>query len=127
MLVKPDFSEVSGNDPVPPGTYSARIKECEQRESKAGNPYLNWKLELFGTPEVNNRVVFHMTMVKGKAAFRLQELYSAATGEQISDKTGFDTDMLIGKEITVTLTEAKDQEGNVRPFPEVKAVAALKH
>ncbi len=125
-LVTPDFSEVSESKPVPPGVYSARITDCESKTSKAGNPMLNWKLELFGNPDINNRIVFTSTMISGKGAFRLQELYKAATGEAISDRSGFNTDALIGKEVQVTLVEGRDQEGNVRSFPDVKAIAPLK-
>lgn len=125
MLIKPDFSEVTDSKPVPPGVYSARIKDVESKESQAGNTYLNWKLELFGTPEVNNRVVFTATPIKGAGAFRLQQLYKAATGEDISATSGFDTDQLIGKEVQVTLVEGKDKEGNVRSFPDVKTISKL--
>jgi len=66
-------------------------------------------------------------MTNGKGAFRLKDLYRAATGEEISDKTAFNTDGLIGKEIMVTVVEARDPQGNLRPFPDVKAVAQIKH
>lgn len=125
MLIVPDFSEAAESKPVPPGTYSARIKAVEPKESQAGNKYLSWKLELFGSPEVNNRIVFHRTMISGPGAFRLRDLYAAATGKKIADKESFDTMDLIGKELKVMLVEQKDQEGNVSQFPEVKAVARL--
>lgn len=126
-VIIPDFSEVTERTPVAPGTYSARITDCEAKTSKTGNDYLNWKMTLFGTPEIANRVIFHMTPVKGKGAFRLQELYKAAKGEDISKGAQFDTDQLIGSELSVTLVEGRDQDGNVRSFPDVKAVTALKN
>lgn len=124
-LIKPDFSEVQSA--VAPGVYAARIKECESKESKKGSTYLNWKLELFGNPEINDRVIFLATPVTGKGAFRLKELYKAAMGEDLDENGQFDTDSLITREITVTLVEGKDQDGNVRSFPDVKAVAPYKH
>lgn len=124
-LITPDFSEVT--EGVPPGVYSARITDCEQRTSKTGNPYLNWKLELFGSPGVNNQTIFHMTPVTGKGAFRLQELYKAATGEAIGKGKPFNTDMLISKEVQVTLIAGVDPQGNPRKFPDIKAVSPLPH
>lgn len=125
-LIKPDFSEVTGA--IPPGVYSARVKDCEAKTGKtSGSTYLNWKLELFGNPDVNNRIVFMATPVTGKGAFRLKELYKAAMGEELEDGQQFDTESLLTREVTVTLVEGKDQDGNVRNFPDVKAVSPLKH
>lgn len=124
MLIEPDFTEVS--QPVAPGVYSARLKEVEAKTSQKGGTYLNWKIELFGHPDVNNRIVFMATPVTGKGAFRLQELYKAAMGEDLDMKNpSFDTESLIGREVTVTLVPGKDQDGNVRPFPDVKSVSTL--
>lgn len=124
-LITPDFTEVTGE--IPTGVYAARIKNCETKIAQtSGNPYLNWTLELFGNPTVNNRMVFLSTPVTGKGAFRLQELYKAAIGEPLSDKQAFDTDSLISKEITVTLVPGKDKDGNARSFPDVKTVTAYK-
>lgn len=123
-LIKPDWTEET--TPVQPGVYSARIKDCEVKTGKdSGKPYGNWKLELYGSPEVNNRVIFMSTPFGGKGIFRLGELYKAATGQEIDKNAQFDTDMLIGKEVTVTLVEGKDQNGNARSFPDVKSVSAL--
>jgi hypothetical protein len=125
MLITPDFSEVKEFTPIAPGTYSARIVDCEVKDSKAGNQYANWKLELFGSPDVANRVVFHSTPFKGGWVTKLAELYKAAIGQEIDKKKPFDTDMLIGKEVKVTLTEGKDQNGELRKYPDVKSVAAI--
>lgn len=124
-LIHPDFSEVKSDSPVPAGTYSARVKECELKESKAGTAYLYWKIELFGSPEINNRIVFTATPIRGPGAFRLQQFYRATMHQEINSKIGFDTDSLLGKELSVTLSERKDSEGNVMPFPDVKSVSRL--
>lgn len=121
-LITPDFSETS--KPVPPGVYSARIVDAEMRQSKAGNDYINWKLELFGSPDINNRVCFMSTPIKGPGAFRLQHLFEAATGTKVDTHSpSFNTDALMAKNVTVTLVERKDQEGNTSAFPDVKLVA----
>lgn len=121
-LITPDFSEVTGA--VPPGTYGARITDCEQKTSQAGSTYLNWKLTLFGNPAVNDRVVFLSTPISGKGAFRLQELYKAATGEDMAKGQPLDTDMLLTRQVTATLVEGRDQNGEPRKFPDVKSVSA---
>lgn len=126
MLIEANLSEVEEMTPVPAGTYQARITAVEAKESKAGNPYLNWKSELIGE-DVNGRIVFHTTPISGKGAFRLQELYRAATHEVLSKESpSFDTEQIIGKEVLMTLTYGVDQEGNPRQWPEVKSVAPIK-
>lgn len=126
-VITPDLTEAGTRQAIAPGTYAARIKDCEVRTSQAGNDYLNWQLELFGKPEVNNRIVFYRTMIKGGGAFRLAELYKAATGEQLKAGASFDTDALVGREVTTILTEGRDKDGNVSQYPEVKSVVPYKN
>lgn len=122
-LVTPDFTEVQGA--LLPGVYSARVADVEAKTSKAGKPYLNWKLETFGANDAaaNGRVFFHSTPTTGKGAFRLQELYKAAVGEDLVG--GFDTEMLLGREVKAVLVDGVDQQGNAKAWPEVKSVSAL--
>ena len=123
-LVPMDFSgEIK---PLSPGIYAARIVAAEVKHGKeSGNPYVNWQLETFGSPEVNGKRVFHMTQLQGGYVTKLAELHKAATGQDI-DKTAksYDPEMLIGKEVTVTLTS---REYNGKTQMEVKAVSSIKH
>lgn len=122
-LIKPNFDDVAGQ--LEPGTYPARILANELRTSQSsGKPYVNWTLQLFGDSKWNNRQVFLMTPTTGKGAFRLQNLYRAATGETMIAGSDFDTDQLNGREITVTLVKGHDQQGEERI--EVKSTAAYK-
>lgn len=111
--------------PLSAGVYAARIIAAEGRVGKtSGNPYINWQLETFGSPEVNGKRVFHMTPTSGGWVTKLAELHKAATGEDIDKKAKqYDPEMLVGKEVTITLTtreyQGKDQL-------EVKAVAPYK-
>lgn len=127
-LVKPDLSEHTETLTLAPGTYKVRVTGCEQKTSVKGSDYLNWKMEVFGAEKAayNGKWVFMMTPLSGKGVFRLVELYSAATKEKLNPKTPeFDTEQIIGKEVEVTLAEARDQDGNIRKYPDVKSVRAL--
>jgi hypothetical protein len=125
-LITPDFSEVTESQPIQPGTYPARIIADEVGNSKAGNPMVKWTLSLFGDPAWNNRQIFHRTPTTGKGAFRLQEIYKAAMNEPLAKGMNFDTAQLIGREVTVTLQQGTDQDGNPSKYPEVKAITAYK-
>jgi len=128
LLITPDFSEMIEFDDaqVPPGVYNVRVDSWEKKTSKAGNDYLNWKLVIFGAEDdlakQNNRVLFLITMLSGKAAGKLKEFLTAALGT-IPPK-GFNPDALVGKELQVRCVK------NIRPdgtegFPEIKSIKAL--
>ena len=123
MLVQPDFSEVAGV--IEPGVYSARIVGGEVTTSKAGAPMIKWSYEIFGSQVkgVNGQKVTDRTMLSGKGAFRLQNLYRAAMKEEL--KGNFDTDMLLGKEIQLVLAQGTMQDGSPSQYPEVKDVKGI--
>lgn len=121
MRIPLDFSETLGA--VPAGTYAARIVGCDQKVGKAsGKPYLNWKVEIFGAKDqrVNGRVLFTMTMIVGNLN-PLKKLYKAAMGQELAGE--LETADLMGKQISITVAEAFDDQGNQREFSEVKNVA----
>lgn len=123
MLVQPDFSELSGS--LEAGTYNARITAGEVTESKAGKPMIKWTYEVFGSEDKskNGLTVFDRTMLSGKGAFRLQDLYRAAMKQEL--KGPFDTEMLLGKEIKITLAMGVQQDGSPSKYPEVKSVSGI--
>lgn len=112
--------------PLPPGTYSARIIAGEGKVSAKGNPYINWQLETFGSADVNGKRVFHTTPTTGGWVTKLAEFHKAATGENI-DKTAkqYDPEMLVGKELTVTLVSESypASDGTQKERMAVKSVA----
>ncbi len=126
MFIQPDFSEAQDITPIPPGTYNARITGVGSKESKKGDMYLRWELEIFGSDnsKLNNRKFWYNTMVSGPGAGGLKRLLGAV-GLAAETGTQFDTEALLGKEVRVTLAEGKDQHGNVSIYPEVKSVAKL--
>lgn len=124
MLLVPDFSEVS--DQVTPGTYCTRVTGAKPGEWSTGTKYINWELETFAEEDQKNngRKIFHKTPIAGKGAFRLQQFYKAAMKQDIGPK-GFDTEMLLGKEVKVTVVDGTTKDGNASGYTEVKAVSPL--
>lgn len=124
-LVPMDFSgEIK---PLTPGVYSMRIVGAEVKYSKEKNqPYVNWNLEAFGSPDVNGQRVFYTTPLQGGWVTKLADLHRAATGEEI-DKTAkqYDPEMLVGREVTATLVTRNytTNTGEQRSGVEIKAVA----
>jgi hypothetical protein len=123
LLIDANFDEVS--DQVVAGTYSTRIVGAEAGEWSTGTKFIKWTLETIEeeNPKNNGRRIFHRTPTHGKGAFRLQEIYRAATGEVLSG--GFDTEQLLSKEIKTVVVDGKDKEGNPSGYPEVKSVSVL--
>lgn len=131
MLITPDLSEATENtnEPIPGGIYNVRIVDVEEKTSKKGAKYLTWKLQIFGATgdfaRFNNWPVFYSTMLSGSGASMLKTLYKAATHTDIP--TPFDTDVLLGKEVTITLMPGKSPTGETSKWPDVKGVKALSH
>lgn len=128
MNITPDFSEaVELSGTIPDGVYTVRITDAEMRESKAGNKYINWTLQIYGAPgdfaKYNNWTVFHRTMVSGRGAGMLRDFVKAATGEVPTGS--FDTDTLLGHEVQVTLKTGKTPEGEDSRYPDVKAIKSV--
>ena len=125
-LITADLSEVSS--PLEPGTYKARVMSSTVKESQAGKPYVKWQLETWGSDvkSHNGRTVYYNTPVTGGGAFRLADLYVAAMKTVLpKDNPAFDTDMLVGKEVEITLIEGKDMNGEPSKYPEVKTVKPI--
>lgn len=122
-LVTPSFEELAE---ITPGMYKARITGAEVTASKSsGTPMAVWKLELFGSENKgqNGQIITHRTMLAGKGAFGIKDLYRAAMKEELTG--AFDTDMLLGKEVKLTLAAGMQQDGTPSRYPEVKSVTGI--
>ena len=120
----PNFDDVM--EQIPPGEYNARIMDFEQKVSKSGNDYLNWKAEIFGSSDTkcNGKHIYFITMLSGPGAVNLKTLLKIT----IDYKGGeFDANDLMGKDISVILTENRDDQGNLRAFPNVKSFGKAKN
>jgi len=62
-------------------------------------------------------------MLAGKGAFGIKDLYRAAMKEELTG--AFDTDMLLGKEVKLTLAAGMQQDGTPSRYPEVKSVTGI--
>ena len=128
MLIKPDFSDVQ--DTVGAGEYKCRILNATidkwaGKDGKPDMPYVNWTLTTFGeqNDKNNDRRIFYKTPIVGKAAYKLQQFYKAAMKQELTGK--FDGEMLYGKEVSVTVIDGMDRNGNLTGYTEVKSVRPL--
>lgn len=128
-LIVPDFSEVQ--DQVSPGIYKVRIVDSKMdkwtgKEGKPDTTLVVWTAETYGEAEEKNngRKIFHRTPIQGPGAFRLQQFYKAAMGEDLQG--GFDRLMLHGREVEVTIVDGKDKQGQLTGYTEIKAVKPVK-
>lgn len=126
LLVKPDFTQVQ--DRVGEGIYKVRITDSkvdtwQGKDGKPNTTYVAWTLETFGEQEDKNngRKIFHRTPIEGAGAFRLQDFYRAAMGEECSGS--FDRTMLHGRELEVTVVPQKDKP----EYTEIKSTRPITH
>lgn len=127
-LITPDFSETK--DRVEAGVYKVRVvgSKVDQWAGKDGKPptvYIGWTLETFGEVEEKNngRKIFHNTPINGPGAFRLKDFYKAAMGEECAG--AFDREMLLSKEVEITVVDGKDKQGALTGYTEIKAVKPI--
>ena len=121
-IIEPDLSDVVE---IKEGQYKARIVDSTIKESRAGNTFVNWQLEVFGAEPaaLNGFKLPYMTMVAGRGAGRLKRFFKAATGEVLEGS--FDTEQLHGREVTIGV-HYPIKEGVKSEWPEVKSVVAIK-
>lgn len=126
MLVTPDFSGVQ--DRVGEGIYKVRIIDSKVdtwagRDGKPPTTFIMWTMETFGEEQDKNngRRIFHRTPIEGGGAFKLQDFYRAAMGEECSG--AFDRSMLHGRELEITVAPQKDKP----EYTEIKAVRPITH
>lgn len=120
MLVSPDLSQVK--DEVSPGRYQGIIKNAQPGEWQSGTKYVNWEIETVGEadPKNNGRRIFLKTPVSGGGAFRLQQLYKAATGKALAGE--FDTNQLMGCKVEVEVVDGVGKDGQPTGFTDVARV-----
>lgn len=130
MLITPDFSEVK--DSVEPGVYSGRITAHKVdtwpgKDGKKPTMYIKWTFETFNEedPKNNGRKISMNTPINGPGAFRLKQLFTAAMGEEPKQGEGFDPAMLMGKEVSLTVVQQKDKQGQETEYTDVKSVKAI--
>lgn len=103
--IKVDFSQAKEFEVLPIGNYPVVVEEIEVRESNSSEfPYLNWKMRV-ETGEHARRVIWMMTSLSPKAAFRLKAVLRAL-GEEIDDKAediDIDPDDYVGRRAVAVL------------------------
>ena len=123
-LITPDVSAIK--EDVSPGEYQVRVVdsalgEWEGKEGKPPTKWVKWVLETVNEEDDKNngRRIWHTTPYTGGGAFRMKNFYKAAVGEDMPVEGGFDTEMLMSKELmVVTHTNAKG-------YIEVKSESAI--
>lgn len=127
FLIKPNFDQIQ--DRVGEGIYKVRVVDSKVdtwagKDGKPSTTFINWTLETFGEAQDKNngRKVFHRTPIEGGGAFRLQDFYRAAMGEDCP-ATGFNRTMLHGREVEITVAPQKDKP----EYTEVKSVRPISH
>jgi hypothetical protein len=92
---------------VKPGLYTVKIKECELRESKAGNPQIAIIMEISGG-EFDGRVLFDYIPVDDDSMAWKLASFQDALG--INRKATIDTDKIVGKKFKVRTVVQKSEE-----------------
>jgi len=141
-LTNDEIRSAQGNfEPVPAGTYGAKIFEAVQKKSKAGNEMYELNFKIVQGPAGINRKLKSWFVLSGKGLFKLVEL-NKATDFPYPDKNTPagefefpDADEYLGKDVNLVIGvedyNSVDDDGNdvvrqrnvvknVRPYDEDK-------
>ena len=122
-LITPNLDDVQ--DSFVAGEYKVRIVGTEQgkwENDRGITHYLKVTMETFdeAEPKNNGRKLFDRVPFTGGGAFRIVNLYAAATGEKLNrENPSFDTEMLIGRELKVVV------DINDKGYTEIKSVSSI--
>lgn len=117
--VNPNFNE-EARELIPDGVYPVRILGGEIKQSKQGNPYINWKMAI-DEGRFKGRWIFLMTGLSGKGAAVLKELVRV-TADPSYESGEIDTDDLVGFPFQVRVSQAFKPDGSPSDFPFVEEI-----
>lgn len=121
MRISADFSQ-AGHGAIPAGKYDLQIDNVEPKTSqKTGNEYLSITMKVIGNPEYDGYKLFYNAPITGKGAFRLARVLEAV-GIGAEGMSEFETDDLLGQNLSGIVQYELDEQGQKRRFPSVTEV-----
>lgn len=113
-----DFTSVKGLEPLPEGTYLAKVVHSEEGLSSAQQPKIEMRWEIIAPEEYAGRQVFDILSFHPDALFRTKAtLVGMGYGDDFSGE--INADSLMDKECAITITidnsGKTDEDGN--PYP----------
>ena len=106
-------------EPVPTGRYSAKIVDIEETEAQFG-PQLKFTFELPPDEDGENRTIFGWCSKKFSSKSKLYGWTRAALGGNSIDRSYmFNSDDLIGRKVTLSVTEEQGELGIVNKISSV--------
>src|SRR3990167_4475074 len=114
--ISPDYTEAEA---LHPGSYICQIISSEVKKSQKGNPYVNWKLKTMP----GGVIIFHSTPIAGRGAGMLKHFIHCA-GDTSYEDGPYDTDILNGVYVSVTVYKNIKPDGTESPYPKVTKVEA---
>ncbi len=107
--IKINLDEIpDGFEVMEPGKYPAKLFDVEESESTKGNPMLIWTWIIDGG-EYHGKEIKSYTSLQEHALFSLKE-HLEAFG--LSGNLDFDTDKLLNKKVSLTITKTKIKNRN---------------
>lgn len=119
MTIKIDLTDVKTEfEPIPPGVYDATVADVEQKMSKKGNPYLNWRFSVEPNEDTGfdgSTAAWYITSLTKESLPFLKRTLSALgfSDEELDGELELDPPTLVGLECTLVV-ESEFYEGEER-------------
>lgn len=106
-----DLEDVKSNfEPLPAGSYAAKIDTCELTTSSTGKPMLKIVWSITEGEHAGRMLFDYVVLSVGWKVKQYCELVGISAGTQL------DTDAFIGVEAVVTVALDKDERNNIKGF-----------
>jgi hypothetical protein len=106
-------AEREERDDVPDGNYQVRVARAEMKESKQGNPMLNWELDILG-PRYANRKLWRNNVLASAENIKYLKSDLYICGVQLQNLNDINRDDVRTKLIGVTLEVTVKTKGENR-------------
>ena len=118
MPILTNFAEVKGLDPLPDGTYLAKVVHSEEGLSAQQQPKIELRWEIIAPENYAGRIVFDILSFHADAMFRTKEVLKGM-GFDENFNGEISAEMLLNRECAITLrieqSNKTDDEGNAYP------------
>ncbi len=102
-----DFSGAVDFDPIPDGTYEAKVLNVIANKSKGGNPKLEWTFGITEAPHIGRQMKRH-TPTTGKGSGLSKQVLKALGVDTSATNVTFKPSQAVGQAISLVVGRQKD-------------------
>jgi len=135
MSIKINLKDVnlSNYEPLPVGTYDAKITGGEMRETSgngklpAGTPMINWEFTLQDADKLTGRKIWTNTVIHETTLFTLKQLLISTgqfTEDDMDGELDFEISDIIGSDVAIVVAQREYNGNVVNDIKKIKSIGS---